>query len=118
MDCLKTAVTSGNINNLYDSAGVLNLHGLINGKKNIRRSSHLHLYLLRAEQLSKQIREGKISDLDARVELQKLYVQLSDRANADAGPPHGSQSDNRGMSFMCKDAISRGDRGGIQTFCN
>lgn len=34
------------------------------------------LYLLKVEQLGGQVETGKISDLDARVELQQLAVQL------------------------------------------
>lgn len=37
------------------------------------------LYLLKAEQLTEQVNEGKISQLDARVELQTLYVDLKNQ---------------------------------------
>lgn len=34
------------------------------------------MYMLKGEQLSQQVREKKISDLDARVEWQNLFIQL------------------------------------------
>lgn len=41
--------------------------------------SSVKLYLLKAEQLSQGVQKKEISDLDARVELQKLYVEWNHR---------------------------------------
>lgn len=38
--------------------------------------SGLKLYVLKAEQLSQKIQKGEISEIDARVTLQELYVKL------------------------------------------
>jgi hypothetical protein len=46
-------------------------------------SQVVKFYLLKADQLSEQVAKGNISDVDARVELQQLYVQLKGKENAD-----------------------------------
>lgn len=53
--CLKERLSNSNISNRQDTK----------------------LYLLKADQLSEQVNKGAISDLDARIELQKLFMQLS-----------------------------------------
>lgn len=67
--CLKAAVASGQVKEP---------RGTFTGFFNLNRgpSSELKLYMLRAEQLSIQVKNGSISELDARVELQKLYVEI------------------------------------------
>lgn len=42
-------------------------------------SESARLYLLKGEQLNEQVAENKISDLDAKFEWQKLYVELYNR---------------------------------------
>ncbi|OYV02166.1 MAG: hypothetical protein CFE45_01565 [Burkholderiales bacterium PBB5] len=41
------------------------------------------LYLLRGQQLAEQVTAGKLSDLDARVEWQRLYVELREARDAE-----------------------------------
>jgi len=45
------------------------------------------LYLLRAQQLSKQVNAGQMTDLDARVALQQLYVELRNQELAEIDVP-------------------------------
>ncbi|MEI6514038.1 MAG: hypothetical protein WCO51_12320 [bacterium] len=42
----------------------------------LKNSPEVKLYLLKADQLTQQVSDKKISELDARVELQQLFVQL------------------------------------------
>jgi hypothetical protein len=93
--CLKEAVASDSRPEIYKS------------------SPELKLYLLKAEQLSQRVQRGEISDLDARVELQQLYVEMG-RSNQQT---KASKPQNSGMSFLCKDAIARGDQGAIFVHC-
>jgi hypothetical protein len=50
------------------------------------RSAHsiLKLYLLKAEQLSQQVQKHEISDVDARFELQKLYVDIQHQVSMES----------------------------------
>ena len=41
-----------------------------------KNSAAYKLYMLKGEQLSQQIREQQISEIDAKVEWQKLYLEL------------------------------------------
>lgn len=47
-------------------------------------NTDVKLYTLRARQLSQQVQAGEISDLDARVALQQLFVQLDAKSNSEA----------------------------------
>lgn len=40
------------------------------------KDARVRLYLLKADQLSQRVQRGELSDLDARVALQELYVNL------------------------------------------
>lgn len=112
--CLKAAVDSGVVN---ESGSVVDLRKLITGRKG-ERSPKLQLYLLRAEQLSLQVQKGEISDLDGRVALQKLYVELNREVHVPPTHQGGATPPGGGMNILCKDAISRGDRGAIFVHCN
>lgn len=50
----------------------------------IMQDARAKMYLLRGEQLVQSVVEGKMSSLDARVEWQKLYVQLRGDAESEA----------------------------------
>lgn len=78
-----------------------------------KSSPEIKLYLLKAEQLSQQVQRREISDLDARVELQQLYVELSRSSRQ----TKATETQKSGMSFLCKDAIARGDQGAIFVHC-
>lgn len=45
-------------------------------------NTDVKLYTLRARQLSQQVQAGEISDLDARVALQRLHVEIEDKRKA------------------------------------
>lgn len=77
-------------------------------------SEERKLYLLKAEQLSLQVQKGQISDLDARVALQQLYVDLSNQSSQQRT---ATEPQKKGMSFLCQDAVARGDRGGMSVHC-
>ena len=84
-------------------------------------SEERKLYLLKAEQLSQQVQKGEISDLDARVALQQLYVNLSGRSQQRSTEYVRQKSEtevhNPGMNLLCQDAVARSDRGGMFVHC-
>jgi len=45
------------------------------------KDARVRLYLLKADQLSQRVQRGELSDLDARVTLQELYVNLKSDAD-------------------------------------
>lgn len=47
------------------------------------RDSRVKLYLLKADQLSQMVQKGEMSEINARVALQELYVKLKQDANAE-----------------------------------
>ena len=47
------------------------------------KDARVKLYLLKAEQLSQKVQSREISDIDAKVALQELYVRLKRDENAD-----------------------------------
>jgi hypothetical protein len=50
----------------------------------ILQDQRAKLYLLQGEQLAAQVRAGRISDLDAKVEWQKAYMAMRNSADAEA----------------------------------
>lgn len=53
-------------------------------RPDVERDARAKLYLLKGQQLARQVTDGKISDLDARVEWQQVLVQLRDQQDAEA----------------------------------
>ena len=105
--CLKDAVASGSAS---WGGAYINLSS--------KPTPELKLYLLKAEQLSQQVQKGEISDLDARVALQQLYVDLSNQSSQQRTTTRTTtEPQKNGMSFLCKDAVARGDRGSIFVHC-
>lgn len=49
--------------------------------------------------------------------LQLEQIRATERASRNRQAAPSTRGGGQGMSFMCKDAISRGDRGGTFTFC-
>jgi len=49
----------------------------------LSRHPGVKLYMLKANQLSQQVQAGSISELDAKVELQALFVQLDNQNQAE-----------------------------------
>jgi len=75
-ECIKAEIASSDSRRMQNNAGV-------------------RLYLLTAEQLSDRVRKGAISDLDARVELQKLYVELRSKEESAASARAAVAAANR-----------------------
>lgn len=48
----------------------------------LSKSPDAKLYALRARQLSQRVQTGQLSELDARVELQRLSVEIDDKRKA------------------------------------
>jgi hypothetical protein len=59
------------------------------------------LYLLKADQLALRVANGQISDLDARVELQTLFVQLKQQAEAGGAAAGAAAAANRPRTTRC-----------------
>ena len=45
-------------------------------RASMKRDARVKLYLLKADQLVQYVQQGKLSEIDARVALQELYVRL------------------------------------------
>lgn len=69
----------------------------------MQNSPEVKLYLLKADQLAQRVQNREISDLDARVELQQLYVNLrnQERINRAAGGPRTTNCYAVGNSVQC-----------------
>lgn len=69
----------------------------------MQNSPDVKLYLLKADQLAQRVQNKEISDLDARVELQQLYVNLrnQERINRAAGRPTTTNCYAVGNSVQC-----------------
>lgn len=63
----------------------------------------IKLYLLKAEQLSLRVQKHEISDLDARVELQKLFVELGNQADLRGAAAAAAGAANRQRTTRCHD---------------
>ena len=59
------------------------LDGKIAQDGRLSRHPGVKLYMLKANQLSQQVQAGNISELDAKVELQALFVQLDTQNQAE-----------------------------------
>ena len=66
--------------------------------------SSVKLYLLKAEQLSQGVQKKEISDLDARVELQKLYVEWNHRIEMENAASRAANAANRSRTTTCHDS--------------
>ncbi|MDO8597907.1 MAG: hypothetical protein Q7R45_14955 [Sulfuricaulis sp.] len=78
-DCLKVAIADS------DSSRMKN-------------SPEVKLYLLKAEQLSQRVRNNEMSDLDARVELQTLYVNIKGQEDANRAARAAASAAGRAAS--------------------
>lgn len=61
------------------------------------KDARIRLYLLKADQLSQKVQKGELSDLDARVALQELYVNLKRDADAE----------NRSVTTECSEFLGK-----------
>lgn len=50
----------------------------------MRNSQEIKLYMLKADQLSGRVAKGAVSEIDAKVELQQIYVQLKQQETSNA----------------------------------
>lgn len=57
----------------------------------MQSNPEVKLYLLKADQLSQRVSKGEISDLDARVELQTMYVNLRNQQRSAAAAAAGTR---------------------------
>jgi|SRR3989344_91680 len=71
---------------------VLCLKTAISSNSRSAKDARVKLYLLKADQLSEQVQKGKISELDARVALQELYVVLKRDENTEQSIANMSKS--------------------------
>ena len=58
----------------------------------------------------RQVEQQRQWNLQQQRQQQETQRRLRDLEN--------NQNNNRGLSFMCRDAIGRGDSGGVFVFCN
>lgn len=77
------------------------LDGRIKQDGRLARSQEVKLYMLRAQQLSQQVESKQIGELDAKVELQRLFVQLKAREDDDADEIINRSMPNRTMRTNC-----------------
>jgi hypothetical protein len=72
-----------------------------NGSNRMQSDASVKLYLLKADQLSQRVQNKEISDLDARVELQTLYVNLKANENAEQAAGAAAYNANRPRRTNC-----------------
>lgn len=107
-DCLKNAITTLQRCASAAEVGTLGvvLRDAMAGTKECYTSdisdSALRLYLLKAEQLSQRVQKHEIADLDARVTLQQLYVELGQRAEAQRAAQAAANAANRPIVTKCQ----------------
>lgn len=107
-DCLKNAITT--LRRCASASEVGGLGVLLSdaraGTKECFKSdisdSALKLYLLKAEQLSQRVQKHEISDLDARVTLQQLYVELSQQEKMQKAAQSAASAANQPRVTECQ----------------
>lgn len=67
----------------------------------LKNSPEVKLYLLKAEQLTQQVSDKKISELDARVELQQLFVQLYQNEKSNSAAATAAYNATRTKTTNC-----------------
>jgi len=67
----------------------------------MQNNPEVKLYLLKAEQLSEKVQKGEISDLDARVELQTLFVNLRNQEAGRSAAAAGAAAAMRPKTTNC-----------------
>lgn len=77
------------------------LDGKIAQDGRLSGNSGVKLYMLKAKQLSKQVSDGSISELDAKVELQALFVQLDRQNQADVNRILANTQSNQPIKTRC-----------------
>lgn len=89
--------------NFPEMAACLRNAVVSSGSTRMQNSPEVKLYLLKADQLAQRVQNKEISDLDARVELQQLYVNLrnQERATTAAGRPRTTNCYAVGNSVQC-----------------
>jgi len=74
--CEKTSTT------FPELAACLNTSIAESGSSRMQNNPEVKLYVLKAEQLSQRVKNNEMSDIDARVELQTMYVNLKNHEDA------------------------------------
>ena len=99
-NCLKLSIeTHPRCRNLLDTATVSSKTCF----KHSPSDSSVKLYLLKADQLSQGVQKKEISDLDARVELQKLYVEIQHRERMEDAANDAASAANKQRTTTCQD---------------
>jgi hypothetical protein len=80
-------------------------------------NSGLTLYVLKAEQLSQKIQKGEISEIDARVTLQELYVKLENEEKSRAKSINTDTHQEKRCTTYC--TVMKGNvcQGQYETIC-
>ena len=71
------------------------------GNSLMQNSPEVKLYMLKAEQLSQRVQHQEISDIDARVELQTMYVNLKNQEDATRARAAAAYNANRPKTTNC-----------------
>ncbi len=73
VQCLKTSIAS-------------------DSRTGMAKDARVRLYLLKADQLSQKVQNREIAEIDARVALQELYVQLKRDSDAETSMPETTRT--------------------------
>lgn len=92
-DCQKSTSTFGAMAQCIDAR--------LSQEGRLARHPSVQLYSLKTKQLAQRVESGKISDLDARVELQQLFVQLQKQEDDDTDVLITVPAQNRPMRTNC-----------------
>lgn len=71
------------------------------GESRMKNNSEVKLYLLKADQLSERVKQGTISEIDARVELQQLFVQLKHQETTEGSAAAAAYNASKPKTTRC-----------------